>query len=197
MLSTDIEGSTRLLNRLGSGYADVLTTHRRILRTAFVNAGGRELSTEGDSFFVVFGSATDAVTAGANGQLGLEAGPWPDDVRLRVRMGLHTGHPEPFEDDLVGLDVHLAARVSATAHGGQVVLSNATSERVVDMLSPGASLLDLGVHHLKDITEPQRLSQLVMPGVPSASPRCAASAPPAACPPHARRSSAGKRTWRP
>ena len=55
MLFTDIEGSTRLLNRLGPGYADVLATHRRILRTAFVTAGGRELSTEGDSFFVVFG----------------------------------------------------------------------------------------------------------------------------------------------
>jgi predicted ATPase/class 3 adenylate cyclase len=170
MLFTDIEGSTRLLNRLGQGYADVLTTHRRILRTAFVNAGGRELGTEGDSFFVVFGSATEAVAAGAKGQIGLEAGPWPDDVRLRVRMGLHTGHPEPFEDNLVGFDVHLAARVSATAHGGQVVLSEATAERVVDMLPPGASLLDLGVHRLKDITEPQRLCQLVVPGMPSSFP---------------------------
>ena len=167
MLFTDIEGSTRLLNRLGPGYADVLTTHRRILRAAFVNAGGRELSTEGDSFFVVFGSATDAVTAGANGQLGLETEPWPDDVRLRVRMGLHTGHPEPFEDNLVGLDVHLAARISATAHGGQVVLSSTTVDRVADRLSPGSSLLDLGAHRLKDITEPQRLWQLVVPGMPS------------------------------
>lgn len=167
MLFTDIEGSTRLLNRLGPGYADVLTTHRRILRAAFVNAGGRELSTEGDSFFVVFGSATDAVTAGAKGQLGLEAGPWPDDVRLRVRMGLHTGHPEPFEDNLVGLDVHLAARISATAHGGQVVLSSTTADRVADRLPPGSSLLDLGAHRLKDITEPQRLWQLVVPGMSS------------------------------
>ena len=75
MLFTDIEGSTRLLNRLGPGYADVLAAHRRILRAAFVSAGGRELSTEGDSFFVVFGSAADAVAAAAEGQLGLEAAP--------------------------------------------------------------------------------------------------------------------------
>ena len=62
----------------------------------------------------------------------------------RVRMGLHTGHPEPFEDNLVGLDVHLAARVSATAHGGQVVLSSATAERVADLLRPARRSSTLG-----------------------------------------------------
>lgn len=170
MLFTDIEGSTRLLNRLGAGYSDVLATHRRILRTAFASAGGRELGTEGDSFFVVFATAPEAVTAAAAGQLGLEVGPWPDDLHLRVRMGLHTGHPEPFEDNLVGLDVHLAARISATAHGGQVVLSSATAARVAEALPAGTSLVGLGVHRLKDITEPQQLSQLVVPGMPATFP---------------------------
>jgi predicted ATPase len=85
-------------------------------------------------------------------------------------MGLHTGHPEPFEDNLVGLDVHVAARVSATAHGGQVVLSRATVEELADRLPPGTSLLDLGVHRLKDIGDPQRLCQLVIPGLPSTFP---------------------------
>jgi predicted ATPase/class 3 adenylate cyclase len=165
MLFTDIEGSTRLLNRLGPAYPDVLATHRRILRQAFEEAGGREVGTEGDSFFVVFGSAADAVTAAAHGQRALEAHHWADGVAVRVRMGLHTGHPEPFEDNLVGLDVHVAARVSAAAHGGQVVLSEATAQDVADRLPPGTSLLDLGVHRLKDIVDPQHLCQLVVPGL--------------------------------
>jgi len=171
MLFTDIEGSTRLLNRLGgSAYADVLAGHRRILRAAFDRGGGREMGTEGDSFFVVFASAVEAVAAAAAGQGGLGSQPWRDGVTLRVRMGMHTGRPEAFEDNLVGLDVHLAARVSATAHGGQVVLSAPTATHVADRLPPGTSLLDLGTHRLKDIPEPQRLYQLSVPGLPDVFP---------------------------
>ncbi|HET6969380.1 MAG TPA: tetratricopeptide repeat protein [Ornithinibacter sp.] len=166
MLFTDIEGSTRLLNRLGPAYTDVLASHRGILRRAFDGTGGREMGTEGDSFFVVFGSAADAVTAAAEGQRGLAAHAWPEGVSLRVRMGLHTGHPEVFEDDLVGLDVHLAARVSAAAHGGQVVLTEATAERSRGRLPPGTVLVGLGTHRLKDIEQPQHLHQLVVPGLP-------------------------------
>jgi class 3 adenylate cyclase len=165
MLFSDIEGSTRLLNRLGSAYPNVLATHRRILRQAFARAEGREVGTEGDSFFVVFGSAADAASAAAEGQQALEVHQWSDGVAVRVRMGLHTGHPEPFEDNLVGLDVHVAARVCATAHGGQVVMSRATADDIADRLPPGASLLDLGVHRLKDIVDPQHLCQLVVPGL--------------------------------
>ncbi|WP_392543111.1 ATP-binding protein [Oryzobacter telluris] len=170
MLFTDIEGSTRLLNRLGPIYPDVLASHRDVLRAAFARTGGRELGTEGDSFFVVFGSAGDAVSAAAEGQTGLEAFPWPQGVRLRVRMGLHTGHPDPFEDNLVGFDVHLGARVAATAYGGQVVLSAATADRVRHALPDGTDLLDLGTHRLKDIEEPQRIFQLVVPGLPTSFP---------------------------
>jgi predicted ATPase/class 3 adenylate cyclase len=170
MLFSDIEGSTRLLNRLGSAYPDILATHRQLLRGAFARAGGREVGTEGDSFFVVFESAADAVTAAAEGQQALEAHPWPDGVTMRVRMGLHSGHPEPFEDNLVGLDVHVAARVAATAHGGQVVMSQATVDEVARRLPPGTSVRELGVHRLKDIVDPQRLSELVIPGLPSAFP---------------------------
>jgi predicted ATPase/class 3 adenylate cyclase len=170
MLFSDIEGSTRLLNRLGSAYPDILATHRQILRRAFAHSRGREVGTEGDSFFVVFESAAQAVTAAAEGQQALEAHPWPGGVTMRVRMGLHAGHPEPFEDNLVGLDVHVAARVAATAHGGQVVLSQAAVDEVADRLPPGTSLRDLGVHRLKDIVDAQRLSQLVIPGMPATFP---------------------------
>ena len=167
MLFSDIEGSTRLLNRLGPAYADVLSVQRRILRGAFDRAGGRELGTEGDSFFVVFGSPVDAVAAAADGQEGLDACSWPEGVKVRVRMGLHTGHPKPFENGMVGLDVHLAARVAATAYGGQVVLSGVTAEGVAGRLPPGTTLVGLGVHRLKDIPDPQPLWQLVITGLPS------------------------------
>ncbi len=167
MLFTDIEGSTTLLNRLGRGYAEVLAAHRDVLRTAFRRSGGRELGTEGDSFFVVFDEAEDGVAAAAEGQRALESHRWPEGVAVRVRMGLHTGHAEPFEDNLVGFDVHLAARISATAHGGQVVVSTTTADRAWGRLPEGTSLVSLGVHRLKDIPDPQHLWQLTVPGLPS------------------------------
>jgi predicted ATPase/class 3 adenylate cyclase len=170
MLFSDIEGSTLLLNQLGPTYPDVLATHRRILRRAFDAEHGREVGTEGDSFFVVFDSAADAAEAAAEGQQALEGHEWPDGVAVRVRMGLHTGCPEAFEDNWVGLDVHVAARVCATAHGGQVVMSSATVDDLGDHLPPGATVVDLGPHRLKDIVEPQRLSQLVVPGLPATFP---------------------------
>ena len=170
MLFSDIEGSTRLLNRWGPRYPDILATHRRILRRAFDDHGGRELGTEGDSFFVVFTDAAEAVAAAAQGQRDLASHPWPDGASLRVRMGLHTGTPEHFEDNLVGIDVHVGARVAATAHGGQVVLSAATADSVKDRLPEGSTLVDLGKHRLKDITGEQRLHQLLIPDLPASFP---------------------------
>jgi predicted ATPase/class 3 adenylate cyclase len=170
MLFTDIEGSTRLLNRLGPRYADVLAAHREVLRGAFRDAGGRELGTEGDSFFVVFESARAGLQAAADGQRALEGYAWPDGVALRVRMGLHTGRAEAFEDNLVGFDVHLAARIAATAHGGQVVVSDATVDRAAGLLPEGTALKGLGLHRLKDIPDPQQLWQLCVPGLPTAFP---------------------------
>ena len=126
MLFSDMEGSTRLLSRLGTCYADLLSAQRSLLRTAFGAHHGTELGTEGDSFFIVFSSAVDAVRACAAGQRALAGHAWPQDVAPRVRMGLHTGEPARHEDGYVGMDVHRAARIAASAHGGQVVMSEAT-----------------------------------------------------------------------
>src|SRR3954465_11178904 len=89
MLFSDIEGSTLLLSALGDAYADVLGTHRRVLRDAWATWDGEEVDTEGDSFFVVFGSARDAVSAAVDAQRGLLTAAWPGNTTLRVRMGLH------------------------------------------------------------------------------------------------------------
>src|SRR5690348_6540020 len=91
LLFTDIEGSTRLLQQLGARYADVLAAHQQILRAACQHWKGYEVRTEGDSFFVAFGRAGDAVHAAVAAQQALAAYPWPAGAVMRVRMGLHTG----------------------------------------------------------------------------------------------------------
>ena len=94
LLFSDVEGSTRLLDRLGTErYEEVLQLHRRLLREAFARHDGYEVGTEGDAFFVAFASAPGAVAAAGEGQQALAAAKWPEDVALRVRMGVHTGEP--------------------------------------------------------------------------------------------------------
>ena len=170
MLFSDIEGSTALLRRLGDRYADALSAQRSLLRAAFADCGGQEMGTEGDSFFVVFGSAIDAVRCCVAAQRALYSHDWPGGIPVRVRMGLHSGEPVRHEDGYVGLDVHRAARIAAVAHGGQVVLSEATRQLAGSRLPAGASLRDLGLHRLKDIEAPEHIYQLAAAGLPERFP---------------------------
>ena len=165
LLFSDIEGSTNLLRRLGQGYAEVLSAQRSLLRGAFARWHGHEMGTEGDSFFVVFTSVGDAVHAAVEAQRALAGHAWPGGEQPRVRMGLHTGEPVRHEDGYVGIDVHLAARVASVAAGGQVVLTEAAQRIWSSRTPPDASMLDLGLHRLKDIPEPVRLFQLVADGL--------------------------------
>jgi WD40 repeat protein/class 3 adenylate cyclase len=171
-LFTDIEGSTRLLRQLRDRYSAVLADHRRILRAAFQRYGGEEIGTEGDSFFVVFRRARDAVAAAAEGQRALAAYEWPDDAPIRVRMGMNTGEPSIDEDgSYVGLGVHLAARIASAGHGGQVLLSQATCALLhADEAQLDVDVSDLGEHWLKDFERPERIFQLVGDGLPSTFP---------------------------
>ena len=161
LLFTDIERSTRLLQRTGDTYAALLADHRRLLREAFESHGGYEVDADGDGFFIVFASATDAVEAAADAQQALARHAWPDGNEVRVRMGLHTGEPRPSEGRYVGVDVHRAARVMAAGHGGQVLVSESTRA----LLDARSQLRDLGEHRLKDFSEPQHLYQLQIEGL--------------------------------
>ncbi len=163
MLFSDIEGSTLLLSRLGSAYAEALDGQRKVLRKAWAAHGGTEMGTEGDSFFVVFPTAPDAVAAATQAQRELASYPWPGGERVRVRMGIHTGSPTVHDGGYVGMDVHRAARIAGAAHGGQVVVSSATAELV--SLGDDVRLRDLGSHRLKDIPAPEHLFQLAMEGL--------------------------------
>jgi predicted ATPase/class 3 adenylate cyclase len=149
-LFTDIQGSTRLLHELGDAYADALGEHRRRLRDAFARHGGFEVDTQGDSFFVVFPAAGDAIAAAADAQEALEGEP------IKVRMGVHTGEPLVTADGYIGIDVHRAARIAAAGHGSQILISQATR----DLLDSTLEVRDLGEHRLKDLTTPERIYQL-------------------------------------
>src|SRR5262245_20300454 len=162
LLFSDIEGSTRLLRRLGDGYAEQLARHRVLLRGAFESHGGYVLEGEGDGFFVAFQSAGDAVAAAADAQRALAGHEWPKGNEIRVRIGLHTGEPRLIEGRYVGLEVHEAARVMAAAHGGQVLLTEPTCA----LLGEGVELRDLGDHLLKDLSGRYRLYQVEMHGLP-------------------------------
>jgi predicted ATPase/class 3 adenylate cyclase len=166
LLFTDIEGSTQLLERLGDRYVEVLGEHRRLLRAAFAAFEGHEVGVEGDAFFVTFAKARDAVAAAVAGQRALAGHTWPEGAMPRVRMGIHTGEPIVVAGDYAGLDVHRAARICSAGHGQQIVLSHATHELLGSGFPSGVGLRDLGEHHLKDLTGPQRLYQLVIPGLP-------------------------------
>jgi predicted ATPase/class 3 adenylate cyclase len=169
-LFTDIEGSTHLVNRMGDRYPELLARHRELLRAAFAEWCGFEVDTAGDSFFVTFARAREAVSAALAAQRALAAHVWPDDGHVKVRMGLHTGEGKVHGNGYVGVDVHKAARIAAAAHGGQVVLSHATEQLARATLPEGTSLRDLGEHRLKDLAGAERLFQLVATDLPASFP---------------------------
>jgi class 3 adenylate cyclase len=137
---------------------------------SFAENDGSEIDTQGDSFFVAFPRAKDAVAAAVAGQRALAKHEWPDDADVKVRMGLHTGEPSVGGERYIGLGVHRAARIAAAAHGGQVLLSSVTRGLVEEELPPDVELRDMGEHRLKDLDRPERLSQLVIAGLPAAFP---------------------------
>jgi len=165
-LFSDIEGSTRLEQAVGTGaYAKLRERHRALLRSAFAAHGGTEEGTEGDSFFVVFANAHDALAAAVDAQRALAAEPWPDGGTVRVRIGIHAGEATRSGGSLIGLAINRAARIAAAANGGQVIVSDVIQSLVGGSLPDGASLRSLGSHRLKDIGEPQPLLQVLAPGL--------------------------------
>ena len=161
---TDIEGSTRLVEELGSDYGALLARHYELIRIACAG-GGAEVGTEGDSFFAVFGTAGDAVEAAIRVQRAIAAEPWTRGADVKVRIGIHTGEAELAAGVYVGMDVHRAARIMSAAHGGQILASEATRALVSRAMPAGTSLRDLGEHRLKDLPAPERLYQVTAEGL--------------------------------
>jgi len=168
LLFTDVEGSTQLQHRLGERYQEVVAEHRRLLESAFAEHRGVVVDRQTESFFVAFARTRDAVQAASDAQRAVAAHQWPDGAQVTVRMGIHSGDPDVAGDRYVGLAVARAARVCASAHGGQVLLSSSSRALLSD--HDRSALKSLGSYQLKDFSEPEPISQLVVDGLPSQFP---------------------------
>jgi class 3 adenylate cyclase len=159
-LLTDIERSTELLGRLEDRYAALLADVRRLVRAAVRQAGGTEVSARGDDVFAVFERAPEAVEGALAIQRAMDAGAWPEQLDVRLRIGLHRGRPALTDTGYVGLSVHAAARICFSAHGGQIVMSSAVEAAVADALADGVSLKSLGAWRFRGLPEPVALFQV-------------------------------------
>lgn len=150
VVHTDIQGSTRLWEKLGPAFAPLLAEHNRLLREAA--RGGKELATEGDSFTFAFPSAADAVKFALSAQERLHAASWPEAAgALLVRMGIHSAGESP---------VPRARLIAGAAHGGQILLT-AEAQAEAGSALEGAILSDLGEHRLAAHDRPERIFQVL------------------------------------
>ena len=165
-LFTDVEGSTRLWESSPQEMRDDLARHDALLASVVAANGGTVFKFRGDGIAAVFDDAGAGVAAAVAGQRTLDGASWGVGA-MRVRMGLHSGPAEPRDGDWYGTTVNRTARLQDVAHGGQIVVSGATAEMVAGHLPPGVDLLDLGEHRLRDLLEPERIHQVVAPGLGS------------------------------
>ncbi len=169
-LFTDIERSSQLWETHPQTMGRALAQHDRLVRGAIEEFHGHVFKTVGDAFCVAFNGALDGARAAVEAQRRLAAAPWEETGPLRVRMALHSGEAEEREGDYFGTTLNRVARVLATGHGGQTLLSRATAELVADRLPADLSLRDLGERRLKDLSRPERIYQLVARDLPTEFP---------------------------
>jgi class 3 adenylate cyclase len=171
LLMTDIESSTGLLRRLGDRYGDLLNDLRGILRAAVLRASGREIDARADEYFAVFERAPAAIEAAVAVQRALGKRAWPDEVQVRVRMGIHSGRPTLTDVGYIGLAVHTTARVCAAAHGGQIVVSSRTRGAVGSPAPAGIRFRTLGRYRLPNLPALETLFQVQAKGLRGAFPK--------------------------
>jgi class 3 adenylate cyclase len=170
-LLTDIEGSTRLLERLGDDYAGLLRDVRTAIRSSVRDANGYEVDARADEFFAVFRRSTHALDAALAIHRSLREKTWPQKADVRVRIGMHTGRPTLTETGYVGIAVHIAARICYASHGGQILLSSAAREAFTKGLREGIAFRSLGRYSLHGLAEPQPLFQVNAAGLITKFPR--------------------------
>src|SRR5438552_11143 len=162
-LFTDIEGSTRLWEQEPDRMRPALARHDALARTAVESHGGRVVKMTGDGLYAAFDRPLDAIGATLQLQQSLADPEATNGVALRVRCGLHSGAVERRDNDYFGNDVNRTARIMGTAHGGQVIVSQAVVDRVRDRLPHTVSLRDLGSVRLRDLARPERVYQVIHP----------------------------------
>ncbi|HKC96974.1 MAG TPA: adenylate/guanylate cyclase domain-containing protein [Methylomirabilota bacterium] len=170
LVMTDIEASTALLRRLGDGYGALLNDVRSIVRRAVSRGGGREIDARADEFFAVFDRPAAAVESAVAIQRALGNRAWPDDLQVRLRIGIHSGHPTLTDVGYIGLAVHATARVCAVAHGGQIVVSTATRAAAGKSAATGFRFRSLGQHRLAGLPDAEVLFQVQAQGLQQSFP---------------------------
>ena len=161
LMFTDIEKHTKMWEQIGDDFMPILEEHNTILRSAAEKHNGYEVKTEGDAFMLAFAKASDAVLCAVEAQLALVNHPWPEDIgKIRVRMGIHTGEPQVSGNDYFGPPVIRANRISSAGHGGQILISAATRELILEELPEEIEFIDLGLHRLKDLGRSERIFQV-------------------------------------
>jgi predicted ATPase/class 3 adenylate cyclase len=167
-LFTDVQGSTRLLEEHPAAYGEKIARHHELLAAAVTDRRGVVFETIGDAVYAAFSDPRGAVGAAVAGQRALAAEDWAPLAEIKVRMGVHTGRVERRATHYFGPALYRCARLTATAHGGQVVLSEVTATLVRDSLD--GTLIDLGSHQLKDLRDPERVFQVAGEGLESEFP---------------------------
>jgi predicted ATPase/class 3 adenylate cyclase len=162
-LFLDIEGSTGLLERIGTDYPQLLATYREITERAVDGHGGAIFGSEGDGLYAAFAEAGAAVRSAIDTQQAFDREEWPGRAEVKVRMGIHTGAPTLIGDDYTGIDVHRAARIMSAAWGGQVLISETTRSLISDT---AVKCRELGLYVMKGLSRNERLYQLEGPGLP-------------------------------
>jgi predicted ATPase/class 3 adenylate cyclase/uncharacterized protein HemY len=166
LMFTDIQGSTRGWQTYAERFHEVLQRHNELVRQALAAHDGYEVKTIGDAFMAAFSTPLDAALCALDIQRLIEAEPFPHIGSLRVRIGLHTASMTPAEGDYFGSAVNRAARIEGAAHGSMILISEETALRLQDELPFGASLIDHGMHRLKDLSTPLNLFQLAHADLP-------------------------------
>ncbi len=169
-LFTDVEQSSRHWDVDREGMSEALRRHDAIMRRAIESHGGYVFKTIGDAFCAAFQSAPSALAAALEAQRALEAGDSGDTSSLRVRMAMHSGDCEQRGGDYFGPTLNRTSRLIDIAHGGQIIVSKATSELLTDSLPSNVALVDLGAHRLKDLAQPEHVHQILAPGLRSEFP---------------------------
>jgi class 3 adenylate cyclase len=165
MVMTDVEGSTDLVHRLGDAYRELLESVRSILAGCIAAHGGHLVDARADESFAVFENPVSALQMAVDAQRDLRSRTWSGDVQCRVRIGIHSGYPTLADGNYLGVPVHTAARVSAAAHGGQVVVSGDTRTAVRGSKLEGVRFRALGSYRLRGLPEPVPLFQIAAKGL--------------------------------
>ncbi|HVS06511.1 MAG TPA: AAA family ATPase [Candidatus Dormibacteraeota bacterium] len=160
---TDLVGSTRAWESAPAAMREAMARHDRIVDRCLQQHHGTEVPSgrAGDSILAVFSRAANAATGALSLQRDFAAERWPAEVTLEIRVALHSGEAELRQGQYHGQVLNRCARLLATCHGGQVLLTGATEQLLVDELPPRAELRNLGFHRLKDLTRPEHVFELV------------------------------------